>query len=108
MRGPATRAPLPNRRAAETFGLECHGMKYTATIARFAHGGVAEIFLSNHKAGSHADTAARDSAVVASLALQFGVPLNTLRAALMRDSSGRASGPLGVALDIIAGEGGAP
>jgi hypothetical protein len=34
--------------------------------------------------------------------LQFGVSLNAIRRALMRDSSGRASGPLAAALDIIA------
>jgi hypothetical protein len=45
---------------------------------------------------------ARDSAVAASLALQFGCPLETLRRALLRDAHGVASSPLGVALDIIA------
>ena len=63
-----------------------------------------EIFLSNGRVNSHADTAARDSAVVASLALQHGVPAETLRRALLRDSQGRASGPLGLALDRIAAE----
>jgi hypothetical protein len=48
------------------------------------------------------DTAARDSAVVASIALQYGVPLDVLRHALMRDAQGRPSGPLGTALDLIA------
>jgi hypothetical protein len=82
-------------------------MKYTATVSRFPDGRPAEIFLSNHKQGSHADTAARDSAVVASIALQHGVPLDVLRHALLRDSGGRASGPLGIALDAIARERGA-
>jgi hypothetical protein len=52
-------------------------------------------------AGSRAGTAHRlDSAVVASLALQHGADLETLRGALLRDSSGEASGPLGCALDL--------
>ena len=38
----------------------------------------------------------------AAIALQYGVPLETIRHALMRDSQGRASGPLAVALDRIA------
>jgi hypothetical protein len=95
---------LPNRRASETFELEVAGMKYRATVSRFADGRLAEIFLTNHKVGSHADTAARDSAVVASLALQHGVPLETIRRALLRDASGKASGPLGTALDELARE----
>jgi ribonucleoside-diphosphate reductase alpha chain len=98
------RRRLANRRASETFSFDWLGMEFTATISRFPDGSLAEIFLTNHKTGSHADTAARDSAVVASLALQHGTPVETLRRALLRDSQGNASGPLGVALDTIAGE----
>jgi hypothetical protein len=105
----SAREKLPNRRASETFEIEASGMKYRATISRFPDGRLAEIFLGNHKVGSHSDTAARDSAVVASLALQHGVPLEVIRHALLRDANGDASGPLGVALDLIADPpGGAP
>jgi hypothetical protein len=96
------RRVLKNRRPSESFNFEVAGMAYTATFSRFSDGMVAEIFLSNHKTGSHADTAAKDSAVIASLALQHGVPLDIIRKALLRDSSGVASGPLGTALDLIA------
>src|SRR5262245_37796715 len=96
------RARLPNRRLAETFELECSGLKYTCTVGRFADGRVAEVFLNNHKSNSASDANARDSAIVASLALQHHVPLETIRGALLRDSQGRASTPLGVALDAIA------
>jgi hypothetical protein len=58
---------------------------------------------TNHKTCSAADTAARDSAVVGSIALQFGAALETIRKALCRDARGNASGPLGIALDRIAG-----
>jgi hypothetical protein len=100
----SARRRLPGRRESETFAIECHGMAYTATISRFPNGSLAEIFLSNHRAGSHADAAARDSAIVCSLALQHAVPLETIRRALLRDSHGRASTPLGVALDLIVAE----
>jgi hypothetical protein len=43
-------------------------MPYAATVSRFGDGRLAEIFLTNGKAGSDADAAARDSAVVASIA----------------------------------------
>jgi hypothetical protein len=39
--------------------------------------------------------------VAASLALQHGCPLETLQRALLRDSHGRPSTPLGAAVDII-------
>ena len=45
----------------------------------------------------------RESAIAASLALQYGCPLDVLRRALLRDPRGRASTPLGAALDLIAG-----
>ena len=96
-----TRARLPNRRPAETFDLEVGGLHYTATIGRFADGHVAEVFLSNHKINSAADVSARDSAIVCSIALQFGADIETIRKALCRDVRGRASGPLGAALDAI-------
>jgi hypothetical protein len=102
----STRCRLPDRRDCETFEIESQGLGFTATVSRFPDGTVAEIFLQNHKAGSMAGINAQDSAVVCSIALQYGVPLETIRRALMRDSQGRASGPLGTALDQIAG--GAP
>jgi len=101
----AARRRLPNRRFSETFSLESHGMRFTATISRFDDGGLAEIFLSNHKAGSQADANACDAAVVCSLALQHGVPLETIHRALMRDGSGHPRTALGVALDHIAKDG---
>ena len=99
------RQRLPNRRASETFDIESQGLKFTATVSRFADGSIAEIFLQNHKAGSMAGINAQDAAVLASLALQYGAPLEVIRRALMRDGRGRASGPLGVVLDLIADEG---
>jgi hypothetical protein len=100
-----TRESLPNRRLAESFNFECCGLAYTATIGRFRDGRLAEVFLQNHKPGSQSDSNARDAAVAASLALQHGCPLETLRRALLRDSQGRPSTPLGAALDIIAEKG---
>jgi ribonucleoside-diphosphate reductase alpha chain len=97
------RERLPNRRAAETFEVEVSGLHYTATVSRFADGRLAEIFLQNTKSASQSDNNARDSAVAASLALQFGCPLETLQRALLRDSRGRPSTPLGAALDFLLG-----
>ena len=95
-----TRHRLPDRHASETFNPQCAGLSYVATISRFGDGRIGEIFLTNHKAGSAADTAARDAAIVCSIALQFGADIETIRRALCRDGSGKASGPLGAALDL--------
>jgi hypothetical protein len=99
-----SRRRLANRRACETFELEVGGLHYVVSVGHFADGALAEIFITNGKAGSDSDTAARDSAVVASIALQYGVPLDVLRHALMRYAQGRPSGPLGAALNYLAAE----
>jgi hypothetical protein len=95
------RRRLPNRRPSETFDIESQGLKFTASISTFSDGTIAEVFLQNHKAGSMAGINASDAAVVCSIALQFGAPLEVIRKALMRDSQGRASGPLGTVLDLL-------
>jgi hypothetical protein len=97
------RERVANRRASETFELEVGGLKYTCTLSRYRDGRIAELFLSNHKSNSHADTAARDSAITFSIAVQHGADPEAIRKALCRDSQGGASGPLGAALDLIAG-----
>jgi hypothetical protein len=98
----SSRERLSNRRASELFDIDVGGRRYRCTFSRFPDGRLAEAFISNNKAGSDSDCAARDSAVVCSIALQYGVPLETIRRALMRDSQGCPNGPLGVALDLIA------
>ena len=95
------RQRLPDRRAYETFQLEAGGLSYTCTVSRYSDGRIAEIFLSNHKSNSAADTNARDAAITFSIAVQHGADAETIRKALCRDSLGRPSGPLATALDII-------
>ena len=97
-----TRRPLANRRHAETFGLTVAGLRYTCTVGWFPDGSIAELFLNNHKSNSAADTNARDSAIVFSIAVQCGADPEVIRRALSRDLQGRASGLLGTALDLIA------
>ena len=97
------RRRLLNRRRNETFSFLWLNMRFT----RFSNGAVAEIFLANGKIDSYADVRARDAAVAASLALRHDTSLGSLRRALQRDPHGVASGPLGAALDLVAGNRGA-
>jgi hypothetical protein len=99
-----TRTRLANRRASENFNLECAGLDYVCTVSRFPSRKIGEIFLTNNKAGSAADVNARDSAIAFSFAVQHGADAEQIRLALCRDSQGRANGPLGVALDLLAAE----
>jgi ribonucleoside-diphosphate reductase alpha chain len=93
-----TRQRLPNRRANESFTFEVNGLRYTATISRFADGRVGEIFLVNSKPSSQSDANARDSGIAASLAFQHGCSVEEMRRAVLRDARGNPATPLGAAL----------
>ena len=100
----ANRERLPNRRASVTVDVEANSQHYVATAGRFADGRIGELFRTNHKSNSAADVNARDAAIVFSIAIQHGADPEAIRGALSRDSRGRASGPLGAALDRLLGD----
>lgn len=105
---PAPQAPqrrrLSDRRdSAIIADFELGGVRYRAQVTNFPDGTTGEIFLDGGKLGSAARIAARDGAVAASLALQFGCPVETLRHALLRDHDG-AAGPIGRSLDLLGGQ----
>jgi hypothetical protein len=101
----AERERLPNRREHVLINFTTpDGFRYVAGLGYFDDGRLAEVFLNAEKIGTAIETAARDSAVVASLALQHGVSPETIRHALARNGTGTASGPLGALLDLLASE----
>lgn len=95
------RKTLPHRRQHEIIGFEWKGNVYHASVSKFEDGAPAELFISAGKSGSDIEALARDAAVVASLALQYGVPLETLKAAVTKLGNGKGAGPLGKLLDIL-------
>jgi hypothetical protein len=99
------RERLPDRRGCEGFDVQALGLRFHATISRFADGRLAEIFIDAFKAGSAVDMAARDAGITASIALQMGADPDVLPHALCRDARGNAISPLGAVLDQIAEEG---
>ena len=88
----ASRQRLNDRRPHWLYRFECDGQSYTGGIGRFEDGQIAEIFINGSKVGTAAETNAQDAAIVASLALQHGCPIDTIRHALAR--SGSSAGPL--------------
>jgi len=82
------RERLSNRRACESFEIFHSGVHFTVATGRYRDGRVAEIFLSAERAGTPLEAIARDAAILASLAFQHGVALETIRAALTRDHDG--------------------
>jgi len=53
------RARLANRRESTTFNFRCNELLYSATVSHFSNDRVAEVFISNAKAGSHFGLSAR-------------------------------------------------
>jgi hypothetical protein len=96
------RERLANRRANETAEFEIGGHRYVATLGRFPDGRPAEIFLNTKRTGSELERTTRDAAVLASLGLQFGIPLEVLRKALSRKPNGDPDSALCFALDELA------
>jgi hypothetical protein len=100
-----TRRRLPNRRAHESIAFEHAGFGYVGAVGRFDDGELAEVFLTfRGKSGSMADAAARDAAILASIALQHGAGVDELRHALGRNEDGSAASALGELLDLEAVE----
>lgn len=97
-----SRTRLPDRRGCETLEFEHEGHRYRGTIGFDREGRPLEVFLSSGKPGTGVETACRDAAVAASLALQHGTPVLTLRHAMTRLDDGSPAGPLGVLLDAMA------
>jgi hypothetical protein len=102
---PPHRERLPDRRPSISFDIEVAGLHYKVTASRFANDQLAEIFVSNHKAGNASDVAARDAGILVSLCLQHGCDVETIARALSRNADGSASGVIGAVLDkVIAGD----
>jgi hypothetical protein len=98
------RQDLPNRRRSENSEIEVSGLRYKFSKSNFADGRLAEVFISNHKAGNAADVAARDAGILLSFCLQYGCPARTIARALSRNCDGTASGVIGAVLDKIIAE----
>lgn len=97
-----TRQTLPNRRLHETIRFEHGGLPYVVGLGRANNRApIAEVFINCSKVGSQAETLTRVSAVLLSLALQHGVPLEIIRHAITRDANGKPSGPIGALIDLM-------
>jgi hypothetical protein len=102
-----TRERLPARRASVTFEVvDNRHHLYDVTAGFYDDGRVGEVFVTPRlkiKSGDLLEAVARDYAILLSLALQHGCPLETIRAALTRDERDEAAGPIGEICDALAG-----
>jgi ribonucleoside-diphosphate reductase alpha chain len=85
------RERLPNRRGNVSLSFEYESHQYRAMAGYFPDGRLAEIFLDiPGKMGTPVGTSADNQAILASIAMQFGAPPQTVQHAV--------TGPLAIAL----------
>lgn len=89
---------LPNRRNSVTLKFYCDQVKYHATVTLDDKGVPLEVFFDAGKVGSAAHIAAKDLAVVTSIALRYGTPIDVIAEALSQERDGTPIGPLGILL----------
>lgn len=94
------RRRLPPRRCSPAIEFEHGGVVYRAQYT-IDETGLAELFLNCGKEGSTADTFGREAAVILSIALQHGTPLDVIRDALPRLADGSPAGPIGIVIAQI-------
>lgn len=97
-----TRDVLPERRAVETFDLWHDSMSFTVSIGFYDDGRPGEVFVTGTKAGSGVEAVSRDGAILISLALQHGVPVDVIRHAVTRTAGDEPSSIIGAVVDRLA------
>lgn len=97
----SNRTRLNNRRFCETFDLRHGNVSFKVSVGYFETSRIGEVFVTGAKAGSDLDATARDGAVLLSLALQYGVPLDVIAAALSREADGGPSTIIGAVVDQL-------
>jgi hypothetical protein len=97
------RKTLPQRRYSETFDVEFWKQNWRVTVGYYAdHKTIGEIFINASKTpGTDLDAACRDSAVLISIALQYGAPIDIIKGALTRNLDGSPSSIVGAIVDRL-------
>lgn len=89
------RAHLFNRRAATTIEIDHNGTPLTISIGEYPDGGIGEVFVHMHSRhlSSPLEALARDAAIIVSLAIQHGTPLDVMRRAITRNTVAGETAP---------------
>jgi hypothetical protein len=80
---------------------------FVVTVGFFDDGTPGEVFIDGCKTGTDIESIARDAGVLLSLALQHGVPPETIRHAVTRGASEEPASILGAIVDALPAAAGA-
>jgi hypothetical protein len=95
------RRGLPQRRRCENFNFNFNNLRHTVTVGYYPDGAIGEVFISFEKSGAPAEAIARDGAILLSLALQYGTPLEIIKFAVTRDQRGAPTSIMGAVVDKL-------
>jgi len=112
------RRRLPNRRRNETNNFAWQGRNgvekiWSYTLGFYPDGAIGEVFIDAPRSDtapkplveSEQETAAKDAAVVASTAVQYGAPISTLADGMKRNDDGSPASVIGAVLRLLAQRG---
>jgi hypothetical protein len=108
---------VANRRTLETFAVEVEGQRYKIGLGRETTvplgplenlrlslndlGPVIEVFVNAQKVNTQADLLASDGAILMSLLIQYGHPVEEIARSMKRNPDGSPASPLGIAAALI-------
>jgi hypothetical protein len=101
------REALNDRRPNTTTMIEFGGEKYFVTVGYYPDDRIGEVFIDRKKTktsgklGFTLDGICRDSAVLMSMALQFGTTIETIAHAVTRDDDGTPTSIVGAICDHL-------
>ena len=91
-----------NRRKAINFEIEHGGHGYIVTVGMLADNVTPiEVFVTAKRSRDQIEALARDGAILASFARQYGAPFSALKAAVTRGDNGEPMTVIGAVLDAI-------
>jgi hypothetical protein len=97
------RRELPQRRRSENFEMSFDGFskRYYITVGYYDDDTIGEVFIDHPVSGMQSQAIARDGAVLVSMALQHGVPLQTIQHAVTRNSNNEPTSIVGAVVDRL-------
>jgi len=98
---PNEREPLPLRRIAISWSARFYNREFAITAGLYPSGRIGEVFAMSDKIGSDMQALTRDGAILISLALQHGCPLETMQHAISRNPDNTASSFIGALIDEL-------
>ena len=96
----SSRFRLPNRRESTVEDLWFAGERYHISYSTLG-GKVWEVFITGPRAGTDLYALCCTAATMVSLALQYGVPLEVMPDAALRDKEGNPTEIMGAVLDVL-------